>query len=284
MRATMYTDALVLNIHRSVRADLADRPSRSASAVGLGRYALGVRTILFVLGAVAIAWGVFVFPVFWRQSTLEQTWTRIIRDEAYKPESLLALLPLVEEAERAKHCQPTALRSAVGIRLRLVELLSADRSPELDRHVSALGNSVRTSLACAPVDPFLWLTLFWVETGRNGFAPDYAKYLRLSYELGPNEGWIAIRRNRLALGFFEELSPDLADMAVREFAKLLDSGLYNEVLALLLGPGWRLRDTLLAHLDGVAVAHRRNFARILRDGGYPAEVPGFVLPERERPQ
>jgi hypothetical protein len=269
-------------MHQSTAAGLAERQSRRAAA--RGRSALAVRIPLILLGALAIGWGVLVLPKFWQQAVLEQTAMHIMRDETFKTESLLGLLPLVEAVEGAEHCEPTSQRNAVMVRLRIVEqMLSSNQLQDLADQQNALRKSTRAALACAPVDAFLWLTLFRAELATSGLSDDLFRYLRLSYRLGPNEGWIALKRNYFALGMFEDLPTDLNARALDEFARLLNDGLYDDVLQLLLGPGWRLRDTLLAHLDGVAPEHRRNFARLLRAGGYPAEIPGVVLP-RERPQ
>jgi hypothetical protein len=263
-------------------AGWAEPPSRRAAAIAGGRSELSVRIVLILVGALAIGWGVLDLPKFWRPAVLERTAMHIMRDEAFKTESLLGLLPLVDAVERDEHCDSTSRRSAVMIRLRIVEqMLSGDQLQGFADHQNALRKSTRAALACAPVDAFLWLTLFRVEVAASGLSDDLFRYLRLSYRFGPNEGWIDLKRNYLALGMFEDLPRDLADRALDEFALLLNNGLYNDVLSILVGPGWRLRDTLFAQLDRVDLAHRRNFARLLRAGGYPAEIPGVVLP-RER--
>jgi hypothetical protein len=264
-------------------AGWAERRSRRAAAIPSERSELAFRIALVLAGALAIGWGVLVLPKFWRPAILEQTAMHVMRDEAFKTESLLGLLPLVDAVERDEHCQPTSRRSAVMIRLRILEqMLSGDQLQDFADHKNALRKSTRAALACAPVDAFLWLTLFRAELATSGLSDDLFRYLRLSYRFGANEGWIALKRNYLALGMFEDLPRDLADRALDEFALLLNNGLYNDALSILVGPGWRMRDALLAHLNRVDLAHRRNFARLLRAGGYPAEIPGVVLP-RERP-
>jgi hypothetical protein len=46
--------------------------------------------------------------------------------------------------------------------------------------------------------------------------------------LGPDEGWIALKRNVVALAVFERLRPDVGEMAIREFARLFGSGLSRD--------------------------------------------------------
>ena len=59
--------------------------------------------------------------------------------------------------------------------------------------------------------------------------------LRMSYWSGPNEAWIAVRRNSLALGVFPSLPGDLAEQALSEFVGLVRSGLYSACGKY---PGW----------------------------------------------
>jgi hypothetical protein len=261
-----------LNIHQHLHARW--KEPRPASAA-----ALPVRILLCIVGALAIAWAVSVFPTFWRQSPLQRTATLIMRDEAFKTEQLSSLLPMVEAVERAESCEPASRRNAVIIRLRLAEQIAKEQTAGLADQLKALHKAIRSALSCIPVDPFLWFALFRTELAINGVNPELFEYLRRSYRLGPHEGWIAVKRNYLALGLFEDLPPDLAELAVAEFAKLLNSGLYGDVLNILIGPGWRLRETLLAHLDTVAERHRRELARILYVREYPATVPGIPSPE-----
>jgi hypothetical protein len=132
-------------------------------------------------------------------------------------------------------------------------------------------------LTSAPADPFLWLTLFWLSNTRNGFAPEHLRYLEMSYLLGPNEGWIALKRNRFTLSVASVVPGDLVEKSVSEFVSLVRSGFYEQASQALIGPGWSLRDTLLGRLRDVNEAARRDFARNLRDMG----IDDVVVPEVE---
>ena len=132
---------------------------------------------------------------------------------------------------------------------------------------------IRGSLSCSPADPFLWLILYWVEIAQNGSKADYLKYLRMSYRLGRSEGWIAVKRNRIALGIFERLPPDFSGMVIDEFANLLNSGFYGEVVEIFTGPGWHVRNQLLGSLKNVIERHRLAFEQALHAQGYEVTIP-----------
>jgi hypothetical protein len=239
---------------------------------------LTARTLLVIFGCAAVAWGLFALPIFVRQVPIERVATHVLEGDPFKPDVLAALMPQVETAERAESCNPVVTHSAAVIRTRMAEQAVVD-GDKIDTPLSALRGSILRSLACSPADPFLWVVLYWVEINRNGFQPSYLKYLRLSYQLGPNEGWIALKRNGYALAIFRQLPPDIADRTLAEFPRLLDSGFDIEAFNIFIGPGWSYRALLLPYLKGVAEIHREALARSLYKAGYDVTVPGITLPD-----
>jgi hypothetical protein len=241
------------------------------------------RLFAVVLGVLACVWGAATFPTFWSQISIERTADAIVDRDTFKPLSLDPLMPTVDQIERSSYCRPEAVHSAAIIRLRLAEdsLANAQRDV-IDTRLGALEDAVRGSLACSPADPFLWMTLAWVDQTREGFRPEQLAYLRVSYQLGPYEGWIADRRNRLALSIFQRLPPDLVNAVVREFAGMVNSQLDEQAIAILTGPGWLIHDRLLAGLRDIDVRRREELAKELYSAGYDISVPG-VAPRTPRP-
>jgi hypothetical protein len=240
---------------------------------------IAVRILLVSLGFLAVAWGTQAMAVFTPQVTIERVAAHVVNGDPFKPEVLATLMPQVEAAERAERCRPTALHSAAIIRTRIAEQALFDGA-DIDASLLSLSDSIHRSLACSPADPFLWFVLYWVESNRNGFHADYLNYLRLSYQLGPNESWIALKRNRYALAVFQRLPPDLARKAITEFAGLLDTSFfYEETVAIFTGPGWPERALLLAGLKDVAQPQRQAFAKALYKLGYDVDVPGVARPD-----
>jgi hypothetical protein len=217
-------------------------------------------------------------PVFARQAPIERVAAQVVNGDPFKSEVLTTLIPQVEAAEREERCRPAALHGAAIIRTRIAEQALYDGG-NIDASLLSLSDSIHRSLACSPADPFLWFVLYWVETNRNGFQADYLNYLRLSYQLGPYESWIALKRNRYALAVFQRLPPDLAQKTITEFAKLLDTGFYADTVAIFTGPGWRERGLLLPRLKDVAERHRQAFASALYKLGYDVDVPGIARPD-----
>jgi hypothetical protein len=241
-------------------------------------YIVLARSFVVILGCIAVWWGVIGFPVYRQDSSIERIASQIIAGDTFKVETLAQKLPIIDSIKRSTYCRPVALRSATIIQIRMLEVAaSANDHQDLDDRFKSLGNAIRSSLSCAPADPFLWLALYSVEVTENGLKPDYLKYLRMSYRLGPNEGWIALKRNPLAFAAFQQLPPDLRENAVNEFVDMLGSDLVEQAAEILIGPAWPERELILSHLTRLADRDRQRFASTLSKRGYDLNVPGIGL-------
>jgi hypothetical protein len=253
-------------------------PGRAEKACGRA-----ARIFTLALGIVATSWGAATIPIFWRQSSTEQVARHILAREPYTRQALASQLPSVELAEQQTYCLPAGVRSAAIIRFRMLEqaMADGDRSA-IDGALYDAQVAMRRSLSCSPADPFLWLGLFWVTNAREGFNSKNFEFLRLSYELGPNEGWIAVTRNPIALAMFASLPDDIKGMAISEFLAFIKTGLAERAADIFIGPGWHVRDVLLTRMPILDIASRRVFAKSLHYRGYDdVNVPGVERPERQ---
>jgi hypothetical protein len=240
-----------------------------------------VRIATVVCGGIAIAWGAWTLPTFWRSAPLAQTAASIINHIPYRTEKLQALMPAIDGFEQQAGCEPHALHDSAIIKLRLMEdAYRPEQIAELDGRLDAVDKAIQRSLGCSPADPFLWLVLYSVKSARGGFRNEYLNYISMSYKLGPREGWIAVQRDRVVMAIFPLLPPDLAELAVKEFATLVANRLYEASADILLGPGWNIRDRLLSQLAEVPERERTEFAQLLRVKGSDLAVPGVVMGTR----
>ena len=58
--------------------------SSELTALATARYITLTRIFIIILGCIAVTWGLVVFPVFGRQSSIERTASRIIAGEPFK--------------------------------------------------------------------------------------------------------------------------------------------------------------------------------------------------------
>lgn len=258
--------------------------SHVGSVAGMATSKNIARLGLGIAGAMAMAWAVAVFPVLWSEQVIADVGTAVMAGEAFKP-NVLAAVETLTESDRGFKLRSSVLGKAAVIRLRQAEDAMRGGPPELvNRRLDSLAQILDETFRNAPADSLMWLTKYWLDTTRNGLRPDNLRFLRMSYELGPNEGWIAIKRNGLALAAFSILPGDLAEQAVSEFVGLVRWGLDADAAAIAAGPGLPLRQVLFSQLEGLNYEQRRAFANAIYGREvYDVPVPGIAPPTPKIP-
>jgi hypothetical protein len=242
---------------------------------------IALRAVFCILGIAAIIWGGYTVQIAWQQSGFQQIASHLIAGDRFAAKVFVALTPQLDASNQGKWSHPSAARDVTLIRLRMFENVIVDGEQNLvDMQITKLHGALAKSLENAPADPFLWAVLFWLENTQNGYDQDHLKYLRMSYALGPNEGWIAVKRNRVALAIFRLLPADLAQDAKMEFVRMVSSRMYDQAADILVGPGWGIRSALLAGLNETTDLDRQLFVRAVFNLGYDIIVPGVQLPEK----
>ena len=229
---------------------------------------LSLRASAMLVGLVGIVWGVSEFPALRQESTIKKIADRILVGDVYKYEILLKQSSLVQPTQRPELCRPLTVRSAAVIRLRLAEISENSALGPAPVRTNLAVDAIRQSLACSPADPFFWLALYALEPS----AP--LNYLTVSYRLGPNEGWIALKRNPVAFANFDELPDDLRRIVVREFVRIVEMDTIDDAVKIFVGPAWDQRELILSQMDQVPLRQRQRFQAALTSAGYDVLVPG----------
>jgi hypothetical protein len=250
-------------------------PSNFAAKVTRGVVAAGALSAMF--------WACTVIPTFWRERATTDVAAAIMEGQAFRRSTLTAV---DQQWGDEGQLRAVTLRNLAAIRLRLAE--DALRAGDIGGIDGALDAAVRmndAALARNPSDSFLWLSRFWLTNTRSGFSRDHLSYLRMSYALGPHEGWIQERRSRFALASYPELPADLAESAIAEFIDMVRSDFLDKAAEIAAGPGAPLRSVLFPRLKDVSEEQRRRFAaRIYRDGLDDVPIPGIAPPKPEFPE
>jgi hypothetical protein len=245
-----------------------------------------VRSLLAVMGLVALAWSFSVIPPFRSEVTVVDVARAVLAGERFKPD-VLAAIETQADVERVPGLRPSVLSRSAIIRLRLAEIAMAGNEAQLkQKRLGSLGRIVDSALSNVPGDSFLWLARFWLASVRDGAAADNLPSLRRSYELGPNEGWIGAKRDAVATGMFSELPADLADQSLSEFASLVRSGFISAATDIAARAPVPLRRQLFARLAELDNDHRGVFARAFYAReldevpvpGFPPPIPHMQLP------
>jgi hypothetical protein len=246
---------------------------RSDGAFGARRWrAIGARILTVSLGLAAVGWSGFVAPVAWRQTSMAPLGTKIVAGERFKAGTLEQYLFGSQSDIGDGLCQPVTLRTLAIVRVRLAEEAISDGDRALIEQTQSAGETfLRRSLLCTPTDPFLWFALFWMQNSSRGLQQDNFRLLRLSYRVGPNEGWLSIRRNRVAIAIYPSLPDDLKQAATAEFVQLVRSDLITEAADILAGPGRPVSKMLLTRLQGVDERKVRLLSTLLAGKGIDEE-------------
>lgn len=230
----------------------------------------------FALGAAAIIWALVVLPKFWTEAAVFQAAARVINGDMYSWETLSNLSNSFGPSGNAARSSALAPLAVVQQRLAEEALARGERDAKLK--LASLEDVITLSLSTSPNAPYQWLALFWAESQIRGYDPQSLKYLSMSYEAGPREGWIAIRRNRIALSLYAVLTEDLKDAALNEFVGLVRSKIYADSADIFGNTTPVVKTELIARLDRLKEPDRRAFVKIIYDKGYwDAAVPGVNL-------
>jgi hypothetical protein len=240
------------------------------------------RILIVMTGIASIWWAVVAMPRFRPEAGIKQIVEHIVAGETYKPDVLDAAIAKLKEKEPV--LRPSILSKGAVVHLRqALDAVRSDQTDVIDSRLDVLRQAIDEALTRTPGDPLLWLVRFSVANTDDALTPERLDYLRLSYQLGPNEGWIAVGRNRLALAIYPSLPSDLAEGAISEFVGLVRSELYELAADNLAGPGWPIRHLLLTSLRQLSEKNRRTFAAVLNKRELEdVSVPG-VDPPPARP-
>jgi hypothetical protein len=235
---------------------------------------LAARVFTVCLGLAAAGWAGLVAPIAWRQASMAPLGTKIVAGERFGPGILQQYLAAAQPDAGRGLCQPLTERALAVARLRLAEeaIGDGDRN-SIDQTQSDGEAAIRRSLSCAPTDPFLWFALFWIQNSRTGLSADNFRFLRMSYRVGANEGWLAIRRNRIAMALYPGLPDDLKQAATDEFVQLVKSDFITEAAGILAGSARPVSSILLPRLHGLDEKKLRFLAILLAGHGMDDPFP-----------
>ncbi|MBW5438821.1 hypothetical protein FXB41_29890 [Bradyrhizobium canariense] len=237
--------------------------------------------MIAITAIAGVLWSSGTLPLFWSLAPARELMARILVGDRFKQGAMDDVLGPLEARSVAGLQHPDFERARALISLTANEdALARNSREDADRKVDAAETRVRQELTLNPADSFLWLMLYSVALARRGFDDSCLGYLDQSYSSGPLEGWIALRRNRLALAAFPTASAATQAKVVSEFAGMVDTEFTEAAAFNLMGVGWEQRERLLASLANMDMVPREAFAKALAREGLKLSVPGVELEER----
>jgi hypothetical protein len=255
----------------------ATRPERDVSVVLIWP----LRAACMAFAATTIAWVCFVISPLWAESQLRDVTDGIVSAATFKPEVLASLDPTFL-AGASTRPYPDLVRTEALVRLRQAELANNGNaaSPQTPAFMAALDAATR-AVSVAPSDSYLWFGLYWLAVTTHQPDSSAKPFLSMSYRTGPNEGWIAARRNPMAFRLYPVLDADTRFQVVTEFQNLAMSQEYVGFLALTLSSVPEAsQKQLLSLLANTPEENRKSLSNMLFQLGVDTPVPGIVRGDR----
>jgi hypothetical protein len=225
------------------------------------RYSSVIRCAICFFGAGAIVWSVSSIPTLIRSDRLIRVAEALRKGEEFGP----------SEIRLAQQIGDASVTGSARIGLVLISLASFERALRLNdfsganREYEILQRSLIRCLDQAPTDPFVWLVMF--SLSRNAPSGPVDDYLVMSYSLGPYEGWIAERRNVIALQDFVLHRSDVAKLTVREFISLANSNLSTRAATIFTESSFFVQSLLRQHFEEIPEPQRRSFLKAIEEQG-----------------
>lgn len=240
-----------------------------------------LRVSLSLFGLSSALWSLTASPSFWQMMPARDAAARIVADERFKPHSLKEMLLHIESAPPPFVRQAGLLSATALISLLAQEDTLRRKAPEeADREADAARRRLTDALGVNPTNSYLWFMLYSVDLARIGAEPSTVAYLERSYALGPHEGWIARRRNRLALAALPMLTEFAQLAAISEYEEMVDADFIEEAALNLLGVGWPYRARLIAALVSADIVSKTLLYRRIEIEGIKLAIPGISIDER----
>jgi hypothetical protein len=190
--------------------------------------------------------------------------------ESFPLDRLAPLLAHLDETPDIRFCGRGAEDAAI---IRLYAAAAAQKREEQQSFADKASQQIRYALGCSPHNAFNWYALFWVEMKRGISAATYLPFLESSYQLAPNDSWLAYFRSGSALPLFYELAPTTQEKVRREFRLLIRDT--PEVAVMIMSEAdANSKAVMLRLLNDLTYTQKIAFAKLLDKKNVRVDVPG----------
>ncbi|MBR0703713.1 hypothetical protein JQ599_27670 [Bradyrhizobium diazoefficiens] len=230
------------------------------------------RFAIIAVGICGILWAADVVPYFEAESSIRQFSGVVERGERLT----LTVSEISDVIDRSKRRRPTLYHEVAVLRTWMSEHKSnvGDETAELYRSASE-------AIELLPTDAFLWLVIAYIGPRYGLSSEEASACLSLSYDLAPNEGWLASIRNPTFVERASDLEPTLQEALFSEFVALVRSGLYDAAVLTLQNSSASIRSNLVGRLSELGQERKVDFARALRERNVvDLKIPGAELSQR----
>jgi hypothetical protein len=222
------------------------------------------RGLILIFACLGLVWGIFTL----RQSeAADEFWdieSRLLRFESFDRSALTQTLES-RSARSLSACDIHSQRALLLMEMPLAEAaLRSGAADEFDQHIQSLETRSRRILACAPRQSFVWLLAFNLEVLHGRLDRQAFNLLAMSYETSPNEAWISIRRNMVAIPLVLTAPEPLRQKMLFEFQQLIRYGFAEEAARSYLAASGSIRSLLQAQIAELDPGRQKVFSDTLQ--------------------
>lgn len=218
-----------------------------------------VRFLTLVVAAAGLAWGLVTLPGSEASDDLLDVESQLLRSETFTPKALARTLK-TPAFEKLSNCDVPAQIALLLIEARVSEAtLRAGAVNDFDLHSASIDSRSDRVLACAPRQSFVWLMKFSQAILRGQLDERSFAFLAMSYETSPDEGWVTIRRNNVAVPLLLVFPEPLKEKALSDFQRLVKGGFNEEAGRLYQGASPPIRSLLQASVEQLESYRQKSF-------------------------
>jgi hypothetical protein len=223
-----------------------------------------VRVLTLAIGCVGLAWGIFALPRSEVADDFRDIGGRLLRSETFNRTSLTRTLES-QASQNVSPCDTHSQRALLLMEMPLAEAaLRSGAAGEFDRHIESLEARSRQVLSCTPRDSFVWLVAFNLEVLHGRLNERSFNLLAMSYQTSPNEAWISIRRNIVAMPLVLAAPEPVRQKTLFEFQQLIRNGFEDDAARSYLTASASVRSLLQTRVDQLELPRRKKFSDALQ--------------------
>lgn len=220
---------------------------------------LSARFLTLAFAVSGLVWGMSTLPRSEASDDLRDTGNQLLRSETFAPKALARTLES-PAFRNLSDCDTPAQTTLLLIEARVSEAaLRLGAVADFDQHSRSIESRSSRMLACAPRQSFVWLMKFTQAILRGQLDDRAFDLLAMSYEISPNEAWISIRRNNVAVPLLLVFPEHLREEALLDFQRLVRGYFQEEAARLYLGASPQIRLLIQASIDKLEPYRQKAF-------------------------
>lgn len=222
------------------------------------------RALTVAIAGFGLVWGIFELPRSEAVDDFRDFEGRLLRFETFNRATVTRTLEN-QTSQSLSACDTYSQRAMLLMEMPLAEAaLRSGAVNEFDQRIHSLEARSRRILSCTPRESFVWLLAFDLAVLHGQLNKQSFNLLAMSYETSPNEAWISIRRNMVALPLVLIAPEPVKNEILQEFQKLIRNGFVDDTARSYLTASGPIRLLLQTQIEQLEISRQKAFSDALQ--------------------